>query len=266
MKFLYSAHLLHLHTQSAPQPANLVKSIQLTSSAADDKNTMWCKHCQQDVPGLASPDAGKLVCMRCGMALGIDESGGTAVSAVPPQKRGQDARGTRQIRFDEPPSVEPLAEVLPYDGWELDEQLRHIGRVLDGEPHGRPARNREIARLDPPHGVFSSRHLPPAGRSSGNRQSESDVSALSALGWVALLLGTTAFFCGGILLGWSMFTGREDLWTVGLPITLGGQIALLLGLVMQLDRIFRDNHDTSAKLDDVDGQLRRLKIFMNDEV
>ncbi len=205
--------------------------------------------------------------MRCGMALSVRA---TAVSAVPTQKHGQDARGTRQIRFDEPPSVEPPAEVLPYGGWELDEQLRHIGRVLEhGEPHSRPlqdAYRRKIARLDPPHGIFSSRHLPPAGRPSRNRQSESDVSTLSALGWVALLLGTTAFFCGGILLGWSMFTGREELWTVGLPITLGGQIALLLGLVMQLDRIFRNSHDTSAKLDDVDGQLRRLKIFMNDEV
>ncbi len=208
--------------------------------------------------------------MRCGMALGIDESGATAVSAVSLQKHGQDVHGTRQIRFDEPPSVEPLAEVLPYDSWELDEQLRHIGRVLEyGNSHSRPlqdAYRRKIARLDPPHGIFPSRHLPLVGRSSRNRRSKSDVSTLSALGWVVLLLGTTAFFCGGILLGWSMFTGREELWTVGLPIVLGGQVALLLGLVTQLDRIFRDSHDTSAKLDDVDGQLRRLKIFMNDEV
>ena len=37
-----------------------------------------------------------------------------------------------------------------------------------------------------------------------------------------------------------MNTGRQDLWAIGTPIILAGQIVLVLGLVLQLDRIWRD--------------------------
>lgn len=79
------------------------------------------------------------------------------------------------------------------------------------------------------------------------------------LAWIALSLGTTAFVCGGMLLGWSIITGREPLWTVGLPITLGGQIALLVGLVLQLDRLREEGRHAAAKLEEVDDQLHELK-------
>ena len=38
-----------------------------------------------------------------------------------------------------------------------------------------------------------------------------------------------------------------------------GQIALLVGLVLQLDRLGHDNRDAADKLDDVDEQLSELK-------
>jgi len=60
-------------------------------------------------------------------------------------------------------------------------------------------------------------------------------------------------------LGWSLVAGRDELWNIGLPIAAGGQIALLVGLVLQLDRFWRDNHRTVSKLDEVDEKLRDLK-------
>ena len=84
-------------------------------------------------------------------------------------------------------------------------------------------------------------------------------SALGAFTWLALSLGTTSFVCGGILLGWSLATGRHELWTIGLPVALIGQIALLIGLVLQLDRLWHDNRTAAAKLDNVDEQLHELK-------
>ena len=81
---------------------------------------MWCKLCGQDVPG--RPDeGGKLSCPRCS---GILDSG-----------------------------TVPTAPTL-YDGWEMDEQLRHIERVLvsnrlrSDQP---AAAERGMVRTDAPH-------------------------------------------------------------------------------------------------------------------
>ena len=67
------------------------------------------------------------------------------------------------------------------------------------------------------------------------------------------------FVCGLILLGWSLVTGRDELWTVGMPVALCGQVALLVGLVLQLDRLWHDSRDAAAKLSHVDEQLHDLK-------
>ena len=40
---------------------------------------------------------------------------------------------------------------------------------------------------------------------------------------------------------------------------LAGQIALLFGLVLQLDRVWHDNRVAAAKLDEVDEQLHELR-------
>ena len=56
-----------------------------------------------------------------------------------------------------------------------------------------------------------------------------------------------------------MTTGQRNLWAVGTPIILAGQIVLILGLVLELDRIWRDNRWAAARLETVDEQLHDLK-------
>ncbi len=81
---------------------------------------------------------------------------------------------------------------------------------------------------------------------------------ISVFTWATLLLGTMGFACGGILLGWSIWAERTELWNLGVPITLCGQIVLLLGLILQLDRLWHDSRRAAAKLDRVDRQLSQL--------
>jgi hypothetical protein len=81
----------------------------------------------------------------------------------------------------------------------------------------------------------------------------------SPLVWGMLSLGLMAFVCGAVLLGWSLATGRADLWSLGMPITLGGQFALLLGLLLQLESLWEGNRNTVDKLDEVDDRLDDLK-------
>jgi hypothetical protein len=68
-------------------------------------------------------------------------------------------------------------------------------------------------------------------------------------------IGLMGFCCGGVLLGWSFLAGRADLWNLGIPIAVGGQIALLIGLVLQLERIWQNNRYAVEKLDEVDERL-----------
>lgn len=81
----------------------------------------------------------------------------------------------------------------------------------------------------------------------------------SGLAWMIMSLGFMAFACGGMLLAWSFVTGRQDLWNWGMPAAIGGQIALLIGLVLQLERIWQNNRYAVEKLDEVDERLADIK-------
>jgi hypothetical protein len=157
---------------------------------------------------------------------------------------------------------------LGHDDWELDEQLRHIGRVLaearhegppshEGPPGQTSDRGNTVVRVDSAHAEPAGRHLPLPGRQSAEPTRQAPGS-LPIWTWATMLLGLTAFVCGGVLLGWSIVSGREDLWSIGLPIALGGQIGLLVALVLQLDRLWHNNRSTEAKLDRVDDRLHDL--------
>ncbi len=178
---------------------------------------MWCQDCRQDVPAIASGEPPEPRCPRCGSAVRAD--------TLP--SRGE---------FD----VDDL--IADLDGWELDEELRHIRRML--EAAAEPADGAfEPVRFDgaevdglPPRHVPSLQGM--AKRSPPN--SHGGDTAGRILTWLALAAGTTGFVCGGVLLGWSLAAGRQALWNIGLPTALGGQILLAVGLALHLDRLWRD--------------------------
>ena len=164
--------------------------------------------------------------------------------------------------------MSPNAQDMPVcDSWEFDDQLWDIARTLQADAaagHGRQNLGRfDMARRDPAHDAVSPRHAPPIPvsrkRKTKARRRSPGGALLAFLIWAALSLGMAALTCGGILLGWSLWTGRGELWKIGLPIAAGGQISLLMGLVLQIDRFWRQNHRTTARLDKVGAQLHDLK-------
>ena len=89
---------------------------------------MWCKQCRQDVPALPSADKQNYCCPRCGETI----------------------------------SVEPS-----YDGWEMDEQLRHCraGSAMQQSARTGEAESiyrREASRFDLPHAGPPTWHAPAA--------------------------------------------------------------------------------------------------------
>ena len=155
--------------------------------------------------------------------------------------------------------------------WAWDEELRELQRAIDrgrGDQQ-QQAYQEEKARLDLPVSGSQSVpawHVPMARKRRANRKvptSKPSATQPTARGtgivWVALSLGTMALVCGGILLGWSTFAGRQELWSIGLPIALFGQIGLVVGLILQLERMWNDSRRSAEKLETVDRQLGDLK-------
>jgi hypothetical protein len=175
-----------------------------------------------------------------------------------------------------------------YDGWELDQRLLHIQRALqsgkcagfdlranenrtvpfDGfgtasKAAGRKSETarREAVRFDEPQAGPACQHVvasnqPRKKRKKAVRRRRSFSGAFT---WLVVSLGAMSFACGGTLLMWSLVGGRHELWNIGLPPALVGQILLLVGLVLQIDRLWYDSHQAAAKLDDVDQQIHELR-------
>jgi hypothetical protein len=73
-------------------------------------------------------------------------------------------------------------------------------------------------------------------------------------------MGLTTLACGGALLCWSLIARRPDLWTIGAPTTLIGCVAILIGLILQIDTLGQENRDTAARIDHVNRRIAELKI------
>jgi hypothetical protein len=68
-----------------------------------------------------------------------------------------------------------------------------------------------------------------------------------------------AFACGTALLVCAALEQRDELWDLGLPIAVGGQVGLLLGLVLQLERVWQNSRDAVHQLERVDAHLHHLE-------
>jgi hypothetical protein len=227
---------------------------------------MWCRQCQQDVPVLASSEEGKSCCPRCGLDLSI----------VPIKRKTEQV-----VSSEDSLPAAPTYSSAGFGDWNADEQLQRIERELrinkkrplrqTAESVGKRTRI-DSAHADLTHGHCSkqvrvkSSNASKRGRTNSDDRSPKKKSApgrdsalLAFLTWTAILLGVATLMGGGIALGCSVIGSRPDFWNYGLPFIVGGQIVLLVGLVMQLDRVWRDNRAAAVKLDEVDEELRELK-------
>ncbi len=233
---------------------------------------MWCKQCRQDVPAVAS-ERGGVRCVRCRNEIEFSPT---------PHRRdvaqfadfGLPLEGSTSIEdatkatmtMSPPPAADSLDDL---DDWNISAELQRIRRRFDASSAAdhpatavpAPHVNRfTIDESGRPQGA--SRHRQPLQTSAAHATNVAPGRKrrrASPLVWCMLSLGLMAFVCGGVLLGWSLATGRADLWSLGMPITLGGQFALLLGLLLQLEGLWEGNRNTVDKLDEVDVRLDDLK-------
>jgi hypothetical protein len=223
------------------------------------------------MPAVAAEAGGAVRCVRCRRLLGGTE-------ATVPHRRGVAELADHGLELDKglapaadiaeawtaPSRSADLPSAMPElsDGWEdwlLATELQRVRRRFDLPASRAAATIRDWPQQDgdrahnatPLRSATQEQAARHTSRPNGRRSSPLVMGALS--------LGLMAFVCGGVLLGWSVFSGRNDLWNIGLPIALAGQFGLLLGLLLQLDFLGEGSRQSNDRLEEVDQRLDRIQ-------
>ena len=182
---------------------------------------MWCKSCRQDVPGIVAPQGRGFCCARCGEL--VYEG---AASQQPTD-------GSEDLAAD--------AVVPDYWAWQVNQQLRHAEKVV-ARGRRRQLSTGEQIRIDnawAPKPAAEPRHeVPPKSHPPADQE-----TPLTAFAWLTICAGVTALTCGTALMIWSVYADRTELWNTGLPIMIAGQVALVLGMGLQLAARTRFEHE-----------------------
>jgi len=244
---------------------------------------MFCPTCQQDVPALAVPEEpGVVRCAFCGDELEMremeQESGVRGQESDDLALALQDSlelisEPDSQAASEWPELPEPKAPLpdlhlpprpLELDHWDLEPQVRAAERLRTTLRQEAPPES--VAAVHGPHSQLEGWHVPaPSARSISlptreNRQSSAPAKAEKSglLAWTCLSLGMMALACGGVLVGWSLVEERPDLWSLGLPLAVVGQGALVIGLLLQLDGLWQSSKKTEETLTQLDDKLHDL--------
>jgi hypothetical protein len=210
---------------------------------------MWCRACQQDVPGVSSPDDSAMRCARC-----------RAIVASPPA--AEDWPEPSLVPGDaETERSDPFRAAQWSAEWDFDEELAEADRMLRraGVPRpkfllrraGEQCRPTAIERVDlpPPVPKLKLRFAPRPARNKN----------LPILPRLMADLGVVGFLTGVTMLVWSFVVGQAPLWQCGLAVAMGGQVILVAGLVAQFDYFRRSHREADQNLSNVDKQLTELR-------
>ncbi len=196
---------------------------------------MWCSTCQHDVSPPPALGSELIRCLQCGTTLGYERDGGKLLVS--------------ETGNESAPAVMPQ---IPDDDWQIEADLRSVERLL---VNLRSTRIDQPAWLTAPHSHTSI--APPVQPAAEQVRLPTVKSSLAA--WAVVGLGLAALSCGAVLLGLAQLQARDDLWAIGLPLAIGGQAALIVGLVLQLEGLWHNNRQTVRTLTALDDELSRMR-------
>jgi hypothetical protein len=214
---------------------------------------MWCKTCRQDVPAVHGAADERPCCIRCGSVLPEGPRGAGAPRAGAKSASLVAASHADAVALAEPAaipandlSVVPIrAPLSAFDTWDLEEQLRHVERILSGARFATELAHAAPGEQPPPPTAATKTRLASTAAAADRPRKN---RLRSRLAWTIVATGAAALACGILLLCAGSVTGRARWQSIGLPITLLGQVALLLGMMMQLDLAWHGKRETASKL------------------
>jgi hypothetical protein len=206
---------------------------------------MWCSHCHQEVPAVASVTGKSAVCARCERELKFTAGSGILDSGIE-----LSAVASEQVPITL--NRDPLADE------EAKLKLRRLGQQLRA-PYAQPI------SLEGPH--FWERinvdvpEASPQLRSITKHAARAGAEERTGNNWfVSLLLatGVISFLGGAASLIWSAALNRTYVWQWGLTITLAAEGLLIVGLTWMAARLWRNSRRLNRQLSDVDDQLEEI--------
>jgi hypothetical protein len=206
---------------------------------------MWCRSCQQDVPAIGFADESPARCARCQEPFTND--------AAPKPEGDSQTESEASAELD---SHSVWLEKTLQEDWEFEDELNDAEQLVASIGAGQRAE--PVIRFDNSHSPIDT------GRSKTKRPNKETTkrhkpARTSLFSWTMLSFGLMAFVFGAVLIGWSFVENRPDLWRLGMPFTLGGQAALIVGLVFQLDGLWRSNRESTETLNEIDSQIDELR-------
>jgi hypothetical protein len=179
--------------------------------------------------------------------------------------------GPSELETPRVAEADALRDVNPlttFDTWELDEQLRHVERILAAPAFDvLSAAPPQASRFDPAEAAPTpNRTLDIASSTPQPGGLKRDKPFAIFVSWTFLSCGLATFTCGGILTGWSIAAARNDLWNIGLPTVLTGSLGLLIGLVGQLDLVRHAHRVLACDLARVERKLAQVMRFHDHEM
>jgi hypothetical protein len=249
---------------------------------------MWCKHCRQDVPAIAAAElpaaeattsssdrstnneeSHRFLCARCGEPIGSVPPQWTNVSdlGIDLSELSLSASSAKKMPLSNHKTSAPNAAARAEAWqWELDQHLHDVRRLLkrrgasaaeiDWRVDNAEEPSRPVLQVPMAQG-FAAAH---SAATRAERPPKSYPRPWSPLAWLVLMAGLTASCCGGALMGWSILSARDELWSQGVPILIFGQVALFLALVAMLLRLGRQSQLTATRLGKLDAQLATLGV------
>jgi hypothetical protein len=219
---------------------------------------MWCSTCHQDVPAIANPASGRLVCSRCQHPLtGAKARAGASICDV-------------GIALDETEIIAP-APVPPIrvDDFAARRHARALDRKLRPALHTHAATGftpHATRRFDPPQNLFD--HLDhvaaptvatPTQSAPASAPRPRDSAGAQTFAWLVVLASTIVLATGVGLIGWSLSAKQMQYWNLAIGLALGGQGGLILGLVLVVSRLWRNSRYATHRLQDVNARLGELQ-------
>ncbi len=151
--------------------------------------------------------------------------------------------------------AETLAAIpLDWDDWELDDDLRQAKRIAQSAAGGAHTNTSSFASQFEP----AQPQISPAVATVRHRPVSTNLHTPSVLSWAVLLASLIVFFCGAVLIGWSFFDNQPDLWKWGAPLTLLGQLGWVVGMMLQVERLWQRHREVVESVGEMEVRIAEL--------
>lgn len=205
---------------------------------------MWCSHCHQDVPAIASEFRGAAQCSRCGRELKFTLAAGIVDAGI-----ALDQNEPQQV------TTNPVRDTIAEEEARL--KLRDLGRQLRA-PYARPI-SIEGAPFWDRIKLDTANSSPQLRAIAKNSRQEDRVSGGNSFLTFVLTIGVVSFIAGAASLIWSAANGRTLVWQWGLTITLASEGLLIVGLTWMAARLWHNSRRLNRELQNVDEQLDEIQ-------